>query len=253
MFKTKKKFGQHFLIDNEIVYKILDSADLKDNDIVWEIGPGMGALTDRLVERNIDLTIFEIDNDLIPILNKKYAGKCKIVHADILKIDWIDVTAQNEKVKIVTNLPYQISSPFLYKLTENNKIIDKVVVMLQKEVAKRLCASPGKKDYGVLTLKTKFYFDTEYLFDVPPDRFSPPPEVESAVIKLTPRQNMPHISEIDFFWQVVESAFMSRRKTLRNNIKKFLKNEQLCPIDLNRRGETLSEAEFIALYEYLKG
>ena len=296
-YKPKKKFGQHFLNDQFIFDKIIESADLKENDIVWEIGAGMGALTDNLLKQNIDLTIFEIDNDLIPLLEKKYENKTcnpsqgggeacsfqslKIIHKDILKIDWMDIVTQAssvcntppptfmggaicyKKIKIVTNLPYQISSPFLYKITEHHQSIECVVVMLQKEVAKRVCAKPGCKDYGVLSLKTQFYFETEYLFEVSPEKFTPPPEVHSAVIRLLPRKDTPQLKNIDFFWNIVESAFRMKRKTLRNNLKGFMPNNvstisdcqnvtpHKSPIDLQRRGETLSEKEFISLYEYL--
>ena len=160
MYKAKKKFGQHFLNDQSIAQQIIDSADLQSDDYVWEIGPGMGILTDILIKKNISLSVFEIDNDLIPILKKKYSGDCQLYHSDILKIDWKSQISE-KKIKIVTNLPYQISSPFLYKLTENFTNLKSVVLMLQKEVAKRLCAKPGKKDYGVLTLKTGYYFQTE--------------------------------------------------------------------------------------------
>jgi len=226
-------------------------------------------LTEHLLAHNIHLTIFEIDNDLIPALQKKYEDKCSIVHGDIIRFDWkkyLDSIALlkphpcpllqerelGRGVKIVTNLPYQISSPFLYKLTENHDKFTSIVVMLQKEVAKRLCAKPGKKDYGVLTLKTRFYFETEYLFDVSKDKFTPPPDVESSVIKLTPRQNIPKIENINLFWQIVETAFRHRRKTLRNNLKALMGQNTNPPIDLNRRGETLSEEEFITLYDYLR-
>jgi len=265
MYKAKKRFGQHFLNDNEILKAIVQNADLQENDIVWEIGPGLGALTDHLLNHHVNLTIFEIDNDLVPNLRSKYSDKCVIVHDDVLRVDWkaclppLPLIKEGE-VKIVTNLPYQISSPFLYKLTEHHKMFHSIVVMLQKEVAKRLCALPGKKEYGVLTLKTKFYFDTEYLFEVSRNKFTPPPEVESAVIKLVPRKDIPEIENIKLFWNIVETAFRSRRKTLRNNLKgmmdiKHLSNSTIhegdLNIDLNRRGETLSEEEFITLYNFI--
>ena len=269
MHKTKKRFGQHFLQDQDILQAIVKKAELKDNEMVWEIGPGLGALTEYLLKHNIHLTIFEIDNDLMPALKKKYEGKCIIVHDDILRIDWkkyLEAITPNlnlcggkgwkdmrrcGKIKIVTNLPYQISSPFLYKLTENHDSFTSIVVMLQKEVAKRLCAQPGKKDYGVLTLKIRFYFETEYLFNVSSDKFTPPPDVESAVIKLTPRADIPKIENINLFWKIVETAFKSRRKTLRNNLKALVGGNIDSPIDLSRRGETLNEEEFITLYDYM--
>jgi len=248
MYKPKKKFGQHFLNDLDIASKIIENADLHEGDNVWEIGPGMGVLTDILTEKKVNLSIFEIDNDLIPLLNKKYTGKCQLFHSDILKVDW-KKQISGQKIKIVTNLPYQISSPFLYKLVENSNNIDKVILMLQKEVAKRLCANPGTKDYGVLTIKTGFYFRTEYLFDVTADKFSPQPKVNSAVIRIVPRIDVPQVDNTEMFWKIVEMSFVSRRKTLRNNLKSLdLKN---CSIDLGRRAETLSEGEFVELYKQI--
>jgi len=277
MYKAKKKFGQHFLNDESVFERILDYADLKENDKVWEVGAGLGALTDYLLRHKIDLTIFEIDNDLIPVLEKKYGQRCRIVHKDILKVDWekekmtgntgilpainnnignLQARCLRSQFKIITNLPFQISSPFLYKITENHNNIERVVVMLQKEVAKRVCAKPSSKDYGVLSLKTQFYFETEYLFEVSPDKFTPPPEVHSAVIRLTPRKDKPEIANIELFWQIIEASFRMKRKTLKNNLSSV--SNKLSPIpyplsppiDLSRRGETLGEAEFIALYEY---
>jgi 16S rRNA (adenine1518-N6/adenine1519-N6)-dimethyltransferase len=251
MYKPKKKFGQHFLNDISIIENIIKSADLKENDIVWEIGPGLGALTDKLVEQNIKLSVFEIDDELIPTLKTKYSEKCQINHSDILKIDW-NAEINNQSIKIVTNLPYQITSPFLYKLTDYYKSISCIVVMLQREVAKRLTAKPGSRDYNFLTIITNFYFDTSYLFSVNRDRFIPPPNVDSAVIKLTPRKQQPHIENIEKFWKMVEATFFAKRKTLRNNLKKYQHaNWSLCPIDLQRRAETLTEAEFIELYNYM--
>ena len=253
-YSPKKKFGQHFLNDEEVLERIVLQADLKPNDIVWEVGAGLGALTEHLLRRDIDLTIFEIDNDLYPLLEKKYSDKCKVKHKDILKLDW-ETEINRKDIKIVTNLPYQISSPFLYKIFENYRFINNVVVMLQKEVAKRVCAKPNKKDYGVLSLKTQFLYKTEYLFEVPPEKFTPPPEVESSVIRLLPRKDIPYIEHSAYFWDIVEAAFKMKRKTLRNNLKPLLiktgTNNSCFPVDLSRRGETLSEKEFIAVYEHI--
>ena len=276
MYRPKKQFGQHFLNNVEILHKIVEFAELKDNDIVWEIGPGFGNLTDLLLTNNIYLTIFEIDNDLIPVLQEKYNrysprkeqpshrnqsdsfSKCEIIHGDFIKL--IDKYIRGKssqdlrEIKIVTNLPYQISSPFLFKITENHEIFSSVVVMLQDEVARRVCGAAGTKEYGVLSLKIQYYFDVTYLFKVNRDNFSPPPKVESAVIKLIPRADKPAIENIDFFWKIIEKCFSQKRKTLRNNLRNMIENiidTRDCPIDLNRRGETLNEEEFISLYSYI--
>jgi len=246
MIRPKKRFGQHFLIDEHIANNIITHADLHTGDIVWEIGPGLGALTNKLLQQNINLRLFEIDHDLIPALQAKYAGKCNILNADILKIDWQKEIA-GKPFKIVTNLPYQISSPFLYKVVEHAQYLQCVVVMLQKEVAKRLSAKPCCKDYGVLTLKTQFYFDIEYLFDVPQSSFKPPPSVMSAVVRLTPRVNVPVLNDHRTFWQLVERCFVSRRKTLRNNLRGY--DVDNVPLDLSRRAEELCEEEFVKLFD----
>jgi len=246
VIRAKKRFGQHFLIDEQIVDKIITNAELHNGDIVWEIGPGLGALTNKLIQNGVNLRLYEIDRDLIPALKTKYADKCGIYNVDILKIDWQSEIA-GKPFKIVTNLPYQISSPFLYKLVEHYKSLQCVVVMLQKEVAKRLSAKPCCKDYGVLSLKTQFYFDIEYLFDVPACSFQPPPSVVSAVVRLTPRASVPALDNPHAFWQLVERCFVSRRKTLRNNLRGY---ELACvSVDLGRRAEELSEGEFLQLYE----
>jgi len=246
MLRPKKKFGQHYLIDSSIADSIIAHADLHLDDIVWEIGPGRGALTDKLVQVCDNLRIIEIDRELIPALQQKYSSLCQIVNQDILRINWTEELAGN-KIKIVSNLPYQISSPFLYKLTEHVSSISCVVVMLQKEVAKRLCALPRSKEYGVLTIKTRFYYDTVYLFDVSPNSFDPPPSVQSAVIKLIPRGDVTEVSDPFRFWQLVERCFVSRRKTLRNNLRGY--DLSGSSINLGRRAEELSESEFITLYQ----
>jgi len=245
MMRPKKKFGQHFLIDEHIADNIITNAHLHTADTVWEIGPGHGALTNKLLQQNINLRLYEIDHDLIPALKSKYADKCNIYNVDILKIDW-QTEITGKPFKIVTNLPYQISSPFLYKLVEHYNYLQCVVVMLQKEVAKRLSAKPCCKDYGVLSLKTQFYFDIEYLFDVPPSSFNPPPSVVSAVVRLIPRVSVPMVDDTHAFWQLVERCFVSRRKTLRNNLRGY--DLDRVNIDLGRRAEELSEGEFLQLY-----
>ena len=272
MYRHKKKFSQHFLHDDGVLTEIIEQAGLEDNDIVWEVGAGLGSLTEHLLNKNINLTIFEIDNDLIPTLTRKYGKQCVIIHGDVLKIDWKSIAGNKSNIKIVTNLPYQITSPFLYKITENHLMFDSIVIMLQKEVAKRVCAMPGNKDYGVLSLKTQFFFNTNYLFDVSPDKFSPPPKVFSAVIRLTPRKDTPVLENIDLFWQIIEASFRMKRKTLKNNLESMMRDingetpfvresgERSSPVringvppfelDLNRRGESLSEEEFIFLYNY---
>ena len=276
MLKPKKKFGQHYLCDESILDSIVQAAELQDEDFVWEIGPGTGNLTKHLIKHQINLIVFEIDQDLIPPLITLLGERSIIVPEDILRTDWtkylnfhqssspppfIDGTdrfMQEKKIKIITNLPFQISSPFLFQVVYYHQYFQTVIVMLQNEVAKRVCAVPGNKEYGVLSLKIQFYFRAEYLFCVSAEKFTPSPQVSSAVIKLIPRTDIPALENYNFFWEIVETAFKQRRKTLKNNFKngktfidKTLQPQaDRCPIDLNRRGETLSEKEFIDLYYY---
>lgn len=255
--KLKKSFGQHFLTDQQILSDIVDYAQLKENEQVWEIGPGSGNLTDYILKKNVKLTCFEIDRDLYPILKSKYDNQINLIERDIIKVKWDELLTGNH-YKIVSNLPYQITSPFLFKVIKHHQYFDSLVIMIQKEVAQRICSLPNKKDYGVLSLKIQYYFHTEYLMSVAPEKFTPPPKVDSSVIKLTPRTDQPKIDDIQLFWKIVDIAFGNRRKMLRNNLKVLNYNTEYTqiannsPIDFNRRGETLSEEDFYNLYLYLQ-
>lgn len=256
-FRMKKSLGQHFLTDKNIAKKIVNLAHLQENENVWEIGPGRGILTNELVDQKCILTCFEIDSDLIPLLKKRFNSKVELINADILKIKWQDYLPK-EKVKIVANLPYQITSPFLYKVTKKAHNFSKVVLMIQKEVAKRIAADIGSKDYGKLTLKIQFYFNVDYGFTVGPQVFKPQPKVNSAVIILRPREDKPILEDEELFWHIVKVGFRNRRKMLRRNLRMLIPKPQveklksLCNIALTRRAETLSESEFIELYDGIR-
>ena len=255
--KHKKSLGQHFLKDQIILDEIAESANINQDDCVWEIGPGTGYLTDHLIKRNIKPLCFEVDKDLWPYLREKYKTNIDLIEKDILKVNWKEYL-QDKQVKIVANLPYQITSPFLFKVIDHYSSFDLLVVMIQKEVAKRICSLPDKKDYGILSLKIQYYYNAEILFNVGPEKFDPPPKVDSSVIRLTPRKNKPEIEDLKLFWRIVETAFRTRRKMLRNNLRSFKYSiefseiDKKSPIDFNRRGETLSEADFICLYDFLR-
>ncbi len=255
--KTKKSLGQHFLHDQNILSDIVENADIKPHNTIWEVGPGTGNLTDFLLKKQIKPWCFEVDRDLWPLLREKYQDRIHLVEKDILKAKWTEYLA-DQPVKIVANLPYQITSPFLFKVIEHFEHFEMLVVMIQKEVALRICSKPDVKDYGILSLKIQYYYNCEILFEVSPDKFLPPPKVYSSVIRLTPRANRPQIDDLKFFWRLIETAFHTRRKMLKNNLKMFqyhIDYETLCqnsPIDFKRRGETLSENDFITLYHYLK-
>ncbi len=257
-FHQKKSLGQHFLKDKNIIRKIVDIADIQENEQVWEIGSGKGILTEELLNRNCKLTCFEIDENLYPLLENRFSDKIHLIKKDILKVNWEEMF-HREQVKIVANLPYQITSPFLFRVAKYAQHFSTVVVMIQKEVAQRINAKVGTKDYGILTLKMQYYFTPKYEFTVKSHLFTPPPKVDSAVISLTPRLDKPEIENEKFFWHIVETVFRNRRKMMRRNLREIIPKEKIeklneyCPIDLSRRGETLTELEFIELFKAMKG
>jgi len=255
-FKHKKSLGQHFLKDKNIIRKIVDAADINEGEAVWEVGPGKGSLTEELLYKKCKLTCFEIDKTLYDHLETKFKGQFSLVKADVLKIDWQTLFPE-EKIKIVANLPYQITSPFLFKVAGFAHHFSRVVIMIQKEVAERINAKLGTKDYGILTLKMNYYFKVRYEFTVKRHLFYPVPRVDSAVISLEPRKDKPQVDNLDLFWKLVETSFRNRRKMLRKNLlnmlskEKLEKNKHSCPIELTRRGETLTESEFVELYNWV--
>jgi 16S rRNA (adenine1518-N6/adenine1519-N6)-dimethyltransferase len=254
-FRHKKKWGQNFLKDPNIVRKIVVESGIKAEDKIWEIGPGKGILTKEILARSSNLELFEIDEDVIEIIKDKFGSNIPIHKGDVIKIDWQPLL--EEPIKIVANIPYQITSPLLYKICRHSSKITSVTLMVQKEFADRLKAKPNTKEYAALTLKTQFFYNVKQLFKVPAHLFYPPPRVDSAVIQLTLREDIPNIENLPLFNRLVDAAFAMRRKTLRNNLKSFIGSDNLQIlereniIDLSRRGETLSEEEYLNLYSYL--
>ena len=253
-FQQKKSLGQHFLKDKNIVKKIVRIAEICEGENIWEVGPGKGILTEELLETNCNLTCFEIDKELYPILEDKFGEKINLIKQDVLKANWKDLVS-NEKIKIVANLPYQISSPILFKIIKFSDSFSKIVVMIQREVAERIKSSPNTKQYGTLSLKMQFHFDIKYEFTVKPQNFSPPPKVDSAVISLIPRKDKPVLENESLFWQIVNIAFQNRRKMLRRNFRALLSSEKIIllqeksGIELSKRAEILTEKDFIKIYE----
>jgi len=253
-----KQFGQHFLKDNAIADKIVQAAGITRSEPVWEIGPGHGVLTDRIMELTDDVTAFEIDNRLFELLSKKYGDKLNLINRDILAVNWQQLLSEKtavcgHKLKLISNLPYQITSPVLYAIEENAQWFSRVILMVQKEVADRLTAKAGCKAYGVMTLKLNYAFKIDFLFNVPPEAFQPPPKVYSAVVMLQPRFDQPALKSLDTYRLIINKAFAQRRKTLRNNMRAIFNPEDLqklesnSGIDFNRRGETIDESEFVHL------
>ena len=248
--RTRKRFGQHFLHDQNIIQRIITAINPQQNQTVVEIGPGKGALTIPLLEHLDTLHVLEIDRDLAHTLSKKYETEQKIVvHClDALTYDFKKLGSQH--LRIVGNLPYNISTPLIFHLLENNHVIDDMVFMLQEEVIDRMCASPGGKDYGRLSVMVQAHCRAEKLFTVNPDAFSPPPKVMSAVIKLKPFDGfLSKISDYLSFTDIVKQSFSQRRKTLKNCLKGMLEKDQIINLGIapEARAETLTVNDFIRL------
>ncbi|KDE50774.1 16S rRNA (adenine(1518)-N(6)/adenine(1519)-N(6))-dimethyltransferase RsmA [Geobacillus sp. CAMR5420] len=264
-FSFKKSLGQNFLIDANILRKIVDVADISPDTGAIEIGPGIGALTEQLARRAKKVVAFEIDGRLLPILADTLSpyDNVRIFHQDVLKADLHAVIAEEladvSDRMVVANLPYYVTTPIIMKLLTERLPIRGMVVMLQKEVADRLAAKPGTKDYGSLTIAVQYYTEAEVVMTVPRTVFMPQPNVDSAVIRLVKRQHPPVVVDDEgVFFQVVRASFAQRRKTLFNNLTNNLpggkenkeKIERVLValgIDPRRRGETLDIAEFASL------
>ena len=265
-FTFKKSLGQNFLIDSNILNRIVDDAGVDKTVGVIEIGPGIGSLTEALAKKAKKVISFEIDGRLLPILAETLAdyNNVEIINNDILKVDVDNIIAEKmsdcDKIMVVANLPYYITTPILTHLIENTEKIDDYVVMMQREVANRLNAKVGTKDYNSLTILLNYYTDVEYLFTVPKKVFVPAPNVESAVVKIMTKEKKEFEVDQKFF-KFVRSCFVQRRKTLLNNlISSYGKDKKQdlqascfdSEIEATRRSETLTLTEFYNLYNNLK-
>ena len=240
--QPRKRFGQNFLIDDQIVERIVSTISPKKNDNIVEIGPGMGALTFPLLEHLDHLSVIEIDRDLISLLELNKQEKLTIYEADALKFDYGQIS---NNLRIVGNLPYNISSPLLFHLLScKNQIID-MTFMLQKEVADRIFARHGNKAYGRLSVMMQTFFEVELMFTVPKESFDPKPKIESAILYLKTRAK-PLTENTKLLEKIVKVSFSQRRKTLKNCLKSILSQEQT-EIDLSQRAEMLSIENFITL------
>lgn len=263
-FIIKKSLGQNFLIDRNILQKIVSAAQLSQDKGALEIGPGIGALTEQLAKAAGQVVAIEIDQRLIPILSNILSGQenVKVIHGDVLKINLSEVFVEYfghvSGVSVVANLPYYVTTPIVMKLLEERLPLENIVVMIQKEVAERMVAKPGGKDYGSLSIAVQYYCEPKIVTMVPHTVFIPQPNVESAVIRLKVRKEAPvKLEDESFFFQVIQACFAQRRKTIHNNLvsRFFTKDskEQLasileqCAIDPKRRGETLSMQEYALL------
>lgn len=268
-FSFKKSLGQNFLIDTNILKNIVEHAGLTKETGVIEIGPGIGALTEQLARNAQKVVAYEIDQRLFPILEDTLSpyNNVHVIHEDVLKAD-IQAMIQTEftgsrEIMVVANLPYYVTTPIIFKLLEEQLPIRGIVVMLQKEVADRISAHPGTKDYGSLSIMIQYYTLAETAMVVPKSVFIPQPKVESAVVKMILREKPAvEVKNESFFFQVVKMCFLQRRKTIMNNLASGLPNGKSkkaeilaalteAGIDPGRRGETLSIGEFGALSDAL--
>ncbi len=266
-FRFQKKYGQNFLIDPHVLKKIISAAGIDSNDFVLEIGPGIGTLTQQIAYHAREAVCVEIDKTLIPILADTLSGydNVSVINADILKTDikeLVDTKNGGRPIKVVANLPYYITTPIIMNFFENRIPVESITVMVQKEVAQRISAKPGTKDYGALTLAVQYYAVPYLAANVPPNCFIPRPDVASAVIRLDAREQRQSVKDERLMFRIIRAAFSKRRKTLVNclrNCEDFsLKREEWENIlkntgtDINIRGEALSLAEFAAIADETK-
>ena len=256
--KARKRFGQNFLHDSHVIDKIVRAINPKHSDALVEIGPGMGALTEPLLDACGKLDVVELDRDLIPILRTKFFNypEFTIHEGDALKFDFNTILKPGQQLRIVGNLPYNISTPLIFHFLAHHTIVKDMHFMLQKEVVDRLAAGPGTSDYGRLGIMAQYYCKVEPLFIVGPGSFNPPPKVDSAIVRLSPYDELPRpAKDIKTLERVVREAFSMRRKTLRNTLKNLISADQLAAlgIDNGLRPERLSLQEYVriadAVYE----
>lgn len=249
---AKKKFGQNFLKDSSIIHAIIQSIQPLQNDLLVEIGPGLGALTKPLLEKTKHLFAIELDRDIVNWIQNQYSkNNITIFNEDVLNFNFHQF---DKKIRIVGNLPYNISTPILFKCIEDIKIITDLHFMLQKEVVDRMIAAPSSSEYGRLSVMLQYYFAMEHLVHVPKESFDPEPKVESSFVRLIPYDNYPFVANnIDQFGKIVKEAFSQRRKTIRNTLKNFMGANDFENIDINPqlRAENLSVSDFVKISNYL--
>lgn len=255
-FNFKKKFGQNFIIDENIINSIIEKSKIDEETLVIEIGPGAGSLTDKLTQKAKNVLCYEIDTDLKPILesNIKKQDNLKIIFEDFLTVN-VKEELKNydyKKLYVVSNLPYYITTPIIIKLIEDDLEVDKIVVMVQKEVGDRFKAVPGSKDYSSLSVFLNYYYDVRKILDVSKNVFMPKPNVDSIVVEFTKKQIIKEIKNKDLFFKLIRDSFKQKRKNLRNNLKDYdlEKIEEVLRknnFDLNVRAEQLSLDIFIEM------
>ncbi|MDP1573400.1 MAG: 16S rRNA (adenine(1518)-N(6)/adenine(1519)-N(6))-dimethyltransferase RsmA [Coxiellaceae bacterium] len=251
----RKRFGQHFLKDANVLNKMIREIGLKPDDHVVEIGPGQGALTDYLLQAVNHVNAVELDRDLVVFLREKYLPTQLTVHADdALRFNYATLSQKPRDLRIVGNLPYNISTPLLFHLFDYNHAICDMHFMLQKEVVLRLTAEVNTVDYGRLSIMSQYFCDNAYLFTVLPHSFNPPPKVDSAIVRLIPKTDLPlNANQFQHFSAIVKEAFNYRRKKLGNSLKRLVSVEQLaaCDIDPELRPQEVSIDGYVRIAKSL--
>jgi 16S rRNA (adenine1518-N6/adenine1519-N6)-dimethyltransferase len=248
----RKRFGQHFLHDQNVIQKIIAALQIKPIDHLVEIGPGLGALTKHLLPLVKQLEVVELDRDVIPELKNNCAGLGALIvqQADALRFDFTSLVTEKKLLRLIGNLPYNISTPLLFHLLSQAAVIQDMHFMLQKEVVDRIVAQPGQHAYGRLSVMVQYYCQTEALFTVKPGAFQPPPKIESAVLRIIPYNKPPYIAEEPkTFAEIVRLAFNQRRKTLRNSLHSLLTavQWQVLGIDPGLRAEQLTVQQYVRI------
>jgi 16S rRNA (adenine1518-N6/adenine1519-N6)-dimethyltransferase len=251
MHQARKRFGQHFLHDQNVIEAILRAIDPRPGENLLEIGPGQGALTYPLLQRCDKLIAIELDRDLVSVLSRqaKNLGSLEIINADILEFELSSIPG-DKTFRVIGNLPYNISTPLMFHLLDSVQLIQDMHFMVQKEVALRIVAKAGEPNYGRLSVMLQYQCDCQYLLDVAPSAFKPPPRVNSAVIRMTPFASPEHdVGDFKNFSSIVQAAFSQRRKTISNSLKSVLDRKSIiaCEVDPGLRAENLSVADFARL------
>lgn len=254
---AKKRFGQNFLTDQGVIYSLVEAISPKPDDLLVEIGPGLGALTQPLLKKLNHLHVVEIDRDIISWMESFYPKDKLTIHSsDALKFNFAELAklGTDHKIRVTGNLPYNISTPILFHLLDNVECIIDMHFMLQKEVVERMVAAPSTSEYGRLSVMLQYRLKMEYLITVPPEAFDPAPKVESAFVRCVPHQAIPHPAKNEvLFGKIVTAAFGQRRKTLRNTLKEYLDDNGFTAvgIDSGLRAENLSVAQFVSIANFL--
>ncbi len=250
--KPLKKFGQNYLVDQNIARKIIAEFDPQPTDEIVEIGPGRGVLTEHLSNSDAKLSAIEIDTRVIEDLRTKF-GNIQFINEDFLKVNLAVINNEN-KLRVIGNIPYNITSPILFKLIDNLEIIQDALFMVQYEVAKRITSKPRTKDYGILAVILNFFFEVKFCFKVPATVFRPKPKVDSAIIKLTAKEIDKDFNK-QLFIEIVKAAFGNRRKNLKNSLSNSIfrtYNLESFPVDLTKRAEELTISDFLKLYDFFR-